>query len=152
MRLIDANTKDEILKQARKVFAEVGYKEATIRQICRESKTNVCLISYYFGGKEGLYKAVFQKIGEDQGRIWRRCLCRDRKNRGSSSDRGSTALRRWGEFPFPPWSIFFVSADYLSVLKHLQPEKTPNALSTNFVCSYSGLWVIKRISIQRIRT
>lgn len=66
VKMIDANAKDEILKQAKKVFAEVGYKEATIRQICKSAKTNVCLVSYYYGGKEGLYKAVFEQIGQDR--------------------------------------------------------------------------------------
>lgn len=59
---MDATTRDEILKHAQYVFAEVGFKEATVRQISKKAKTNVCLISYYFGGKEGLYKAVFERM------------------------------------------------------------------------------------------
>jgi TetR/AcrR family transcriptional regulator len=59
---IDQSKKDEILDSALKVFAEVGFKEATVRQICKKAKANVCLVSYYFDGKEGLYKAVFERV------------------------------------------------------------------------------------------
>ncbi len=58
----DTSKKEEILKAAQKVFAEVGYKEATIRSICKKAKANVCLVSYYFGGKEGLYKSLFDGV------------------------------------------------------------------------------------------
>src|SRR5437868_1606791 len=61
---IDPSTREEILNVAQKVFADVGFKEATIRQICKAAKANVCLISYYFGGKDGLYQAIFQRVGE----------------------------------------------------------------------------------------
>lgn len=63
---IDPSTRDEILTVAQKVFAETGFKEATVRQICKAAKANVCLISYYFGGKEGLYRAVFEKVGNER--------------------------------------------------------------------------------------
>ena len=63
---LDASTREEILNMAQKVFAEVGFKEATVRQICKAAKANVCLISYYFGGKDGLYNAVFDRVGQDR--------------------------------------------------------------------------------------
>jgi TetR/AcrR family transcriptional regulator len=58
---LDPTTREHILEVAERVFAENGFKETTIRQICRAAKANVCLISYYFGGKDGLYKAVIGK-------------------------------------------------------------------------------------------
>jgi TetR/AcrR family transcriptional regulator len=61
-KTIDQSKKDEILDVALSVFAEVGFKEATVRQICKKAKANVCLVSYYFDGKEGLYKAVFERV------------------------------------------------------------------------------------------
>jgi len=59
---LDPSKKDEILDAALQVFAEVGFKEATVRQICKRAKANVCLVSYYFEGKEGLYKSVFERV------------------------------------------------------------------------------------------
>ena len=60
-KTLDPSTREEILNVAQKVFAEIGFKEATVRQICKAAKANVCLISYYFGGKDGLYKSVFER-------------------------------------------------------------------------------------------
>jgi TetR/AcrR family transcriptional regulator len=62
MKLLDQSKRDEILDAALKVFAEVGFKEATVRQICKKAKANVCLVSYYFNGKEGLYRSVFERV------------------------------------------------------------------------------------------
>jgi AcrR family transcriptional regulator len=61
---LDPSTREEILNVAQKVFAEMGFKEATVRQICKAANANVCLVSYYFGGKDGLYKAIFERIGQ----------------------------------------------------------------------------------------
>ncbi|MDZ4678199.1 MAG: TetR/AcrR family transcriptional regulator [Oligoflexia bacterium] len=63
-KALDPSTREEILNVAQKVFADVGFKEATIRQICKAAKANVCLVSYYFGGKDGLYKAIFERVGQ----------------------------------------------------------------------------------------
>jgi AcrR family transcriptional regulator len=65
-RTIDPSKRDEIISAAQKVFSDVGFEGATIRQICKNAKANVCLISYYFGGKDGLYKAIFEKIARDR--------------------------------------------------------------------------------------
>lgn len=44
-----------ILLAAGGVFAEKGYKAATVRQICQEANVNVAAVNYYFGDKERLY-------------------------------------------------------------------------------------------------
>lgn len=59
---MDPSTREGIVSHALKIFADVGYKEATVRQICRAAKANVCLVSYYFDGKDGLYLAVVESI------------------------------------------------------------------------------------------
>lgn len=63
---LDQSKRDEILDAALTVFAEVGFKEATVRQICKKAKANVCLVSYYFEGKESLYKSVFERFYNDK--------------------------------------------------------------------------------------
>ena len=63
---LDQSKRDEILDAALSVFAEVGFKEATVRQICKKAKANVCLVSYYFEGKEALYKSVFERVYNDR--------------------------------------------------------------------------------------
>lgn len=52
--------KEHILRVATRLFAEHGLHGISVRDIARETKLNLSLVSYYFGGKEGLYKAVMQ--------------------------------------------------------------------------------------------
>ncbi len=47
--------REKILDAAGRVFAERGYKSATIRQICQAAEVNVAAVNYYFGDKEQLY-------------------------------------------------------------------------------------------------
>lgn len=50
-----------LLTTAMRLFAEKGFDAVSVRDICSKSKTNISLVSYYFGGKEGLYKSVLQE-------------------------------------------------------------------------------------------
>ena len=88
--MLDHTTREEILNMAQKVFAEVGFKEATVRQICKAAKANVCLISYYFGGKDGLYNAVFERVGQNRVEQMRSFL----GNSGTITTAGDYRLRR----------------------------------------------------------
>ena len=53
-------TRNRIMKAAARVFAEDGYAGASIRHIVTKADVNQAAISYHFGGKEGLYRAVLQ--------------------------------------------------------------------------------------------
>jgi len=64
-RAEEVPTQDRILRAATKVFAESGFKDATIRMICREAEVNVALVNYYFRSKAELYKAVIAHLFED---------------------------------------------------------------------------------------
>jgi AcrR family transcriptional regulator len=50
--------RDRILTAGAKVFATKGYGSAGVREIAQEAGVNVSMISYYFGGKEGLLKEL----------------------------------------------------------------------------------------------
>jgi len=60
----DTGTRVRLLHAARKVFAEHGRENATIREICSLAKANVAAVNYHFGSKEKLYVAVLQDFLE----------------------------------------------------------------------------------------
>lgn len=49
-----------ILSVARKLFGEQGFSATSIRDIAQNASINVSMISYYFGSKEGLLKAIVE--------------------------------------------------------------------------------------------
>jgi AcrR family transcriptional regulator len=49
-----------IINAAITLFGERGYRGVSIRNIADKAGCNLASISYYFGGKEGLYSACFQ--------------------------------------------------------------------------------------------
>lgn len=49
-----------IVQAATKLFAKLGLDKCSTREIAKEANSNISLISYYFGGKEGLYKEVMR--------------------------------------------------------------------------------------------
>ena len=48
-----------ILQAAVQLFADEGYKLASVRRICEAAHVNVAMVKYYFHGKEELYLAAF---------------------------------------------------------------------------------------------
>lgn len=58
----DENSKEKILNAATRLFALKGYDGASIREICKEAGVNICMISYYFGGKKELYQGIIDNI------------------------------------------------------------------------------------------
>lgn len=52
-------TRQRLLESAGEVFAEHGFRNATIREICEKAGANIAAVHYHFGDKEELYAAVF---------------------------------------------------------------------------------------------
>jgi AcrR family transcriptional regulator len=57
-------TRSRILEAALELFAASGFDGASTRTIAERAGVNLPAIQYYFGSKEGLYRAVVEQIGE----------------------------------------------------------------------------------------
>lgn len=55
------DNKKRLLQAGLELFAKEGYDKVSIRQLADASQTNSAMISYYFGGKQGLYEAVMEQ-------------------------------------------------------------------------------------------
>ena len=53
-----AETRRQLLEAAGEVFAAVGFRNATVRAICRRAGANVAAVNYHFRDKETLYREV----------------------------------------------------------------------------------------------
>jgi AcrR family transcriptional regulator len=58
------DTRRRILEAALHVFATEGYEGASTRQLAEQAGVNLPAIQYYFGSKEGLFRAVIDSIIE----------------------------------------------------------------------------------------
>jgi AcrR family transcriptional regulator len=53
--------KDHILDVAERVFSDNGFDGASTRLISGEAGVNMAMLNYYFGSKEGLFLAIFER-------------------------------------------------------------------------------------------
>ncbi len=58
------STKEKMLKAAVQLFQTQGYDRTSVRDIAAAANVNVALISYYFGGKKGLYEKLITEFLE----------------------------------------------------------------------------------------
>lgn len=56
-----AETRDLILQAGGEVFAQAGFRAATVRAICQRAGANIAAVNYHFGGKEPLYLEVLRQ-------------------------------------------------------------------------------------------
>jgi len=54
------NVKLELVNCARSVFAEDGYRGATLAKISERAGANIAAVNYHFGGKEKLFREVLR--------------------------------------------------------------------------------------------
>ncbi len=57
----DRDTQARLLKSACEVFAEKGYREATLAEICERANANIAAVNYYFRDKATLYAEAWRR-------------------------------------------------------------------------------------------
>ncbi len=65
-KIKDDNSKTRILEAATILFAQKGFDGTSIREICKKANVNLCMISYYWGGKQELYQGIIDDLLEKQ--------------------------------------------------------------------------------------
>jgi len=55
-------TRHHLIEAAQSLFAEHGFRGASIRDIASVAGTNIAAINYHFGNKENLYRIVFRRL------------------------------------------------------------------------------------------
>jgi TetR/AcrR family transcriptional regulator, regulator of cefoperazone and chloramphenicol sensitivity len=59
MRSDGVEARNRLLDASMRLFAEQGFAKTSTRDIAEAAQVNISAISYYFGDKAGLYRAVF---------------------------------------------------------------------------------------------
>lgn len=52
--------KEKLLVAASDVFAEKGFRDATVAEICSRAEANISAVNYHFGSKEALYQETWR--------------------------------------------------------------------------------------------
>lgn len=58
----DHETRQRLMDAAARLFAERGFQNVTVRDICSQAGANVAAVNYYFRDKSGLYQEIIQRI------------------------------------------------------------------------------------------
>ncbi|NOZ95754.1 MAG: TetR/AcrR family transcriptional regulator [Acidobacteria bacterium] len=59
------STRQRLLEAAPELFARSGYRGASVRDICDAARANPGAVSYHFGSKRQLYRAVLRRAADE---------------------------------------------------------------------------------------
>lgn len=74
-------TRQRVLESAVAVFAERGFRDTTIHEICLRAGANIAAVNYYFGSKDDLYAEAWRGA-------FRQSLATHRRDGGVPADAG----------------------------------------------------------------
>jgi len=61
---MNLTTRERLLHASTRLFADNGYRGASVRDICNLAGANPGAVSYHFGGKRQLYRAVLRRAAD----------------------------------------------------------------------------------------
>lgn len=125
------NSKEKILAAATKLFAQKGFDGVSIREICKEADVNICMISYYWGGKKELYQGIIDDLLERQTAYTKTFLNYDKSPSMMSKDEKVELLFLITE-KFIDYFYSNISSDLIILLLKEQQKPTFFAASPAF--------------------
>jgi TetR/AcrR family transcriptional regulator, regulator of cefoperazone and chloramphenicol sensitivity len=107
-------TRDKLIEAAGHVFAERGYRAATIREICSRAGANVAAVNYTFGDKMGLYTEVLRHSMRAAGQAAAMSAALDSSLSPEGTIRGVIRARLMSlcQGPRPDWHIRLVMHEF----------------------------------------
>jgi len=107
-------TRDKLIEAAGQVFAERGYRAATIREICRRAGANVAAVNYTFGDKMSLYTEVLRHSMRAAGQAAAMSAALDSSLSPEGTIRGVIRARLMSlcQGPRPDWHIRLVMHEF----------------------------------------
>lgn len=76
-----SDTREQLIGSATTLFAEKGYAGASVRDICEQAGASTNAITYHFGSKEELYRAVLNRFADTQLAVAERSLSAEIESR-----------------------------------------------------------------------
>jgi AcrR family transcriptional regulator len=61
---MNLTTRQRLIQAATRLFADAGFRGASVRDICNLAGANPGAVSYHFGGKRQLYRSVLRQVAE----------------------------------------------------------------------------------------
>jgi AcrR family transcriptional regulator len=68
------NTRLQLLAAGKTLFAKQGFEGTSVKQVADLAGVNISLVSYHFGGKENLYRAILLEFGQERLAVANRVL------------------------------------------------------------------------------
>lgn len=62
--MAEKTTKERLVEAASRIFAEKGFREATVAEICEAAGANIAAVNYHFGDKSNLYREVWNFLSK----------------------------------------------------------------------------------------
>ncbi|MBL7714027.1 MAG: helix-turn-helix transcriptional regulator [Bdellovibrionales bacterium] len=63
---LNSDAKSTLIRSAKVLFAQKGFDGVSVKEIADHAGVNISLISYHFGGKEGLYRTCLEQFGTER--------------------------------------------------------------------------------------
>lgn len=136
--MTDESTRNRIILAAGPIFAQKGFRNATVREICVAAEVNVASINYYFGDKQKLYNETVLVAREMRAqqfpqKEWESHHTPEEKIR----DIVTTLLNRVMALQTEPWQVRLVMREIL------QPtEASKKLVKENFLPFLESLLVV----------